>query len=340
MTSPPAVRTILSLDAELDQLGARAGQRCRSLTGNQSGELIPPGKGDRHEMATRTRTRWSLDRSVHPGRTGLALEFGTERIRRSFGPARSGREGRRFLELRSRRRGWGSVRHHVVALDSDAECVRTSRSIAGVLAHTDEDHRPRQLRDRPARAHRTGPSAARPGPRHRPFGIDVGSRQSHTRSEAAYRLVDAMAPSDVLGVVEYDDEISVLWPASRLTSPDAVKRLISHLEPRGSTNLAGGLFRGIDEVNRHATHGGINRVFLFSDGLANHGITSPREIAAYVREARSHGITVSTLGLGLDYNEDLMQTIAEAGGGNYYFVESPAQMHRSSSAGSTPSSRP
>ena len=148
---------------------------------------------------------------------------------------------------------------------------------------------------------------------------------THAR-EAAFRLVDAMAPSDVLSVVEYDDEIHVLWPASRLSSPDAVKRLIAQLEPRGSTNLAGGLFRGIDEVNRNATRAGINRVLLFSDGLANQGITSPREIASYVREARSHGITVSTLGLGLDYNEDLMQTIAEAGGGNYYFVESPAQM--------------
>lgn len=155
--------------------------------------------------------------------------------------------------------------------------------------------------------------------------MSEAAKITHAR-EAAFRLVDAMASSDVLGVVEYDDAVTVLWPSSRLTSPQTVKALIAQLEPRGSTNLAGGLFCGIDEVRRTASVRGINRVFLFSDGLANHGMTSPYEIAGVVRQARANGISVSTLGLGLDYNEDLMQTIAEAGGGNYYYVESPSQM--------------
>jgi Ca-activated chloride channel family protein len=83
---------------------------------------------------------------------------------------------------------------------------------------------------------------------------------------------------------------------------------------------------GLDEVRRHARSDAINRVLLLSDGLANRGITDPREIARFVREARRSGLTVSTLGLGLDYNENLMQAVAEVGGGNYYYVESPAQM--------------
>lgn len=144
--------------------------------------------------------------------------------------------------------------------------------------------------------------------------------------DASLRLVDAMAPSDALGVVEYDNQITVLWPSSPLHSPSTVKALIRELSPRNSTNLAGGLVCGIDEATRLLRGEQINRVLLLSDGLANAGIVDPAQIARFAREARGRGIGVSTIGLGLDYNEDLMQAIAEAGGGNYYYVESPAQM--------------
>lgn len=148
---------------------------------------------------------------------------------------------------------------------------------------------------------------------------------THAR-DAAIKLVDAMSPSDYLGVVEYDDQINVLWPSSQLTSPGRVKRLIEELHPRGATDLAGGLMRGLEEVRRNARADAINRVLLLSDGLANRGLTHPSEIARFVRDARMRGLTVSTLGLGLDFNENLMQSVAEVGGGNYYYVESPAQM--------------
>jgi len=148
---------------------------------------------------------------------------------------------------------------------------------------------------------------------------------THARA-AALRFIDAMAPTDILGVVEYDDQISVLWPSVPLTSPETVKRLVAQLEPRGATNLAGGLQRGLAEASRQARSGSVNRVLLLSDGLANTGITDPREIARFVRDARRQGLTVSTLGVGLGYNEDLMQAVAEVGGGNYYYVEDPGQM--------------
>ncbi|MFO0007257.1 MAG: hypothetical protein ACK559_39695, partial [bacterium] len=65
-----------------------------------------------------------------------------------------------------------------------------------------------------------------------------------------------------------------------------------------------------------------------SDGLANTGITEPREIAELVRTARRKGIRISALGLGRDYDEDLMQAIAENGGGRYHYIEHPSQMAR------------
>jgi Ca-activated chloride channel family protein len=89
-----------------------------------------------------------------------------------------------------------------------------------------------------------------------------------------------------------------------------VKRLIDALEPRASTNLAGGLVAGIEQVEETISDDRLTRVLLLSDGLANIGITDPREIRKLVRKGKMKGVRVSTLGLGLDYNEDLMQDIA------------------------------
>ncbi len=146
--------------------------------------------------------------------------------------------------------------------------------------------------------------------------------------DAAMIVVDKMQTSDVLAVVEYDDMITVLWPAAPVEAGSLIKRRIAELTPRGSTDLCGGLMKGAEEAMRYRDGSDINRVILLSDGLANQGITEPSEIYRLVREAKKRGITVSTMGLGLDYNEDLMQGIAEHGGGNYYYIEHPRQMGR------------
>lgn len=146
--------------------------------------------------------------------------------------------------------------------------------------------------------------------------------------EASKSLIDFLDTSDILSIVEYDDQISVLWPASPMESPNIAKRRIEELYPRGSTNLTGGMLKGVKEVNKNKNSDKLNRVILLSDGLANMGITNPIQIKELVQEAKSSGVRISTMGLGLDYNEDLMLSIAEHGGGNYYFIENPRQMQR------------
>jgi Ca-activated chloride channel family protein len=66
----------------------------------------------------------------------------------------------------------------------------------------------------------------------------------------------------------------------------------------------------------------VNRVILLSDGLANRGITDPHELNRIARQYRSRSISITTMGVGLDYNENLMVGLSESGGGNYYFIES------------------
>lgn len=139
--------------------------------------------------------------------------------------------------------------------------------------------------------------------------------------------------ADTLSVVEYDDQISLMWPARTATDLRELNSLIDNLEPRGSTNLAGGMMRGIEEAERVLEGSSretrtLTRVILMSDGLANTGVTNPGEIARLVGNARRKGVRISTMGLGRDYDEDLMQAIAENGGGRYYYIEHPSQMAR------------
>ncbi|HTL30090.1 MAG TPA: VWA domain-containing protein, partial [Tepidisphaeraceae bacterium] len=149
--------------------------------------------------------------------------------------------------------------------------------------------------------------------------------------EAAKMAVAQLGGRDVVSVVEFDDQITLMWPAGFARDKARLQSMIDELSPRGSTNIAGGLQRGIDESHNASdklrlSHDTLNRVILLSDGLANTGITDPGAIAHIAADARRDGIHVSSIGLGLDYNEDLMQGIAEAGGGKYYYVESPVQL--------------
>jgi len=150
---------------------------------------------------------------------------------------------------------------------------------------------------------------------------------------AAKLAVDRLGEDDTLSIVEYDDQITLMQPARRVGNTSEIKSLIDALEPRGSTNLTGGMMRGVEEAhaalqgpaNRPGT---ITRVVLMSDGLANTGITDPAEIARLVRGAKGDGVRVSAIGLGRDFDENLMQAIAENGGGRYYYVEQPTQIAR------------
>jgi Ca-activated chloride channel family protein len=150
---------------------------------------------------------------------------------------------------------------------------------------------------------------------------------------AAKLAVGQLSERDVVSVVEFDDQITTMWPASHAHDIPRLQDQIDGLTPRGSTNLAGGMQRGIDEArdarsNLHLSGETLSRVIMLTDGLANTGVTNAGEIASLASDARRSGVRVSTIGLGLDYNEDLLQAVAEGGGGKYYYVESPVQLAR------------
>jgi Ca-activated chloride channel homolog len=79
-------------------------------------------------------------------------------------------------------------------------------------------------------------------------------------------------------------------------------------------------------VAEHLQRGQVARCVLVSDGLANHGITDRGELARHADELRQRGITTSTIGLGVDYDERLLEGMSRAGDGHFYFVETPVQI--------------
>lgn len=143
--------------------------------------------------------------------------------------------------------------------------------------------------------------------------------------QAALVLVSALKPEDRLTLVQYDNTVQTLWSGAPIGDGTKLRRLIRGMRPGGSTNLYGGLRQGIDGCLEGADRERVSRVFLLSDGLANVGLTDPGDIAAMAAGGRGRGVRVSAMGLGAEYDEDLMQAVAESGGGSYHFIEHPSQ---------------
>lgn len=152
-------------------------------------------------------------------------------------------------------------------------------------------------------------------------GSMQGSKIEDAR-RAALEMLERMRDGDRVAIVSYDHEVRVEVPSVVLDdlSRSTLRRAILGIATGGSTNLGGGLVAGIAEVREHLRSDGVNRVLLISDGLANVGVQEPAALNQIGREALQQGIITTTIGLGLDYNEDLMTALANHGGGNYYFV--------------------
>ncbi|MEM6995666.1 MAG: VWA domain-containing protein [Myxococcota bacterium] len=147
---------------------------------------------------------------------------------------------------------------------------------------------------------------------------------------AAISMLGELNDADHVTLVAYASEVENHGRrlADRAGKAFTRKQLLA-IDATTGTALGPALFDGLaalgaakrdDEVLAH--------VLLLSDGQANEGETDPAVIAAKARDAFARGISTSTLGVGLDYNEDLMTKIADAGGGRYHFIENSDAIQR------------
>ncbi|RMH42439.1 MAG: VWA domain-containing protein [Deltaproteobacteria bacterium] len=140
---------------------------------------------------------------------------------------------------------------------------------------------------------------------------------------AARQLVERLDERDRVAVVAYGSQPALLTPAEPATPRHVAAALaaIDRLVDDGGTNLSGGLVTGRDELLPWRSATAVSRVVLISDGLANEGITAPDELAQLARSTAERGVSITTVGVGLDFDEQTMTAIAVAGAGHYYFAE-------------------
>jgi Ca-activated chloride channel family protein len=145
--------------------------------------------------------------------------------------------------------------------------------------------------------------------------------------KAAKNIIDQLNSDDLASVVVYDSGVDTIQSPVHVIEKEKIKSKIDMITPQASTNLWGGTEQGYQFVQRNFKPGYVNRVLLISDGLANVGLTDSTLIRIKVQKYKDdEGISLSTFGVGLDYNETLMTDMAETGAGNYYFINTPDKM--------------
>lgn len=139
---------------------------------------------------------------------------------------------------------------------------------------------------------------------------------------ASLVLLDSLRDGDRLAVVTFDSRAEVIFPSAELDRAHRAdaRRRISAMRSRGTTDMANGLRLGLEQVVAHLNSAGINRVVLLGDGVPNEAAG----IENMASSAGQQGVSITSMGLGLEYNETLMGAIAQRSGGHFHYIEDSA----------------
>jgi Ca-activated chloride channel family protein len=145
--------------------------------------------------------------------------------------------------------------------------------------------------------------------------------------QAARQLVGLLHDEDRLAIVHYGSDVKSL-PSMPATSANRARMLqyIDGIWDEGGTNIGAGLMTGQHQVQVARSQYQVNRIILISDGQPTEGVTDEEGLKRVVKNIRAEGVTVSSMGVGSDFNEDLMQAFAEYGAGAYGFLEDAGKL--------------
>ncbi|HSL43342.1 MAG TPA: YfbK domain-containing protein, partial [Anaerolineales bacterium] len=166
------------------------------------------------------------------------------------------------------------------------------------------------------------------------FVIDVsGSMDMDNRLGLVKRslelLVEQLRPRDSVSIVVYGSEARVILEPTPGSDKGTILEAIYSLHPEGATNAEAGIRLGYKMAMHAYNPGGINRVILCSDGVANVGETGPDAILEEIRHYVEEGVTLTTIGFGMDnYNDILMEQLADNGDGFYAYVDDIREARR------------
>ncbi|MCS6814899.1 MAG: VWA domain-containing protein [Cyanobacteria bacterium] len=148
----------------------------------------------------------------------------------------------------------------------------------------------------------------------------MGGKALQTVKQAAQQLVDQLAPTDYLSVIAFDHRAKVLVPNQPVTNPAGIKALIDSLQADGGTAIDEGLRLGIEELAK-GKYDAISQALLLTDGENEHGDNNRCLKLAEV--AATYNLTISTLGFGDYWNQDILERIADAAGGSLAYIQHP-----------------
>jgi Ca-activated chloride channel family protein len=173
--------------------------------------------------------------------------------------------------------------------------------------------------------------SAEPRSQRRPFNLSLvidrsgsmAGRSLKQALKAAETLVEQLGPDDRLSLVVYDDTVETIVAPDTVSNTQAIREIIRRVRAGGTTNLSGGWLKGCEHVLTRRGTDMIHRVLLLTDGQANVGVVDPKVLIATARRKADDGVVTTTLGFGANFNEDLLIGMAQAAGGNFYFIQTP-----------------
>ncbi len=146
--------------------------------------------------------------------------------------------------------------------------------------------------------------------------------------DAAIQALRRLDTRDLFSLVVYDTQVETLVPAQSAGNAEWIESRIREIRTGNSTALFGGVSQGAAEIRKNLDRKYVHRIILLSDGLANVGPSTSEDLGRLGAALVKEGITVTTVGVGLDYNEDLMARLAQSSDGNTYFVEESGDLPR------------
>lgn len=156
----------------------------------------------------------------------------------------------------------------------------------------------------------------------------MSGQKIENAKEAAIEALHRLSAGDLFSMVVYDHNVDTIISAQNAVSTEWIESRIRSISPGGNTALFGGVSQGASEIRKNLSSRYVHRILLLSDGLANVGPSAPEDLGRLGAALIKEGISVTTIGVGTDYNEDLMTRLSQYSDGNTYFVESSRDLPR------------
>lgn len=138
--------------------------------------------------------------------------------------------------------------------------------------------------------------------------------------DAADHFLRKLTRRDFATAISYSTKAEVVVPHTPLTDKAGFVATLRRIEPHGNTNLSDGWQAGLDELEPHRQAGHFCLALLLTDGRANQGLTDPSDLLAMAEASALRGIRTSTIGVGSDFDENLLREVARVGRGRYHQV--------------------